>query len=184
MILLNILKKTGKSIQEKWKIYAQIFLAIFFIVVAVHFFSQQKYEFHNIKIVLKKAFFGWVVIGFLITLLFVLLQGLMYVYSFRAIGKRVSVWRCTVLFLKRNFISIFLPAGGITSLAFFNREIHSKDIKKSHIQASSTIYAVVGILSVVLVAIPALCFSFSTNLAEPNAWIALLILVVFFISLF
>ncbi|WP_447642645.1 MULTISPECIES: flippase-like domain-containing protein [Chitinophagaceae] len=172
------------SIKKKWKIYLQVALAVFFIIVAARFFSEQKYEVRSIKNVLRQSSWDWVVVGVVLTLAFVVLQGLMYVYSFEAIGKKVSLWRCTILFLKRNFISVFLPAGGITSLAFFNREIHDKNIKKSHIQASSAIYAVVGILSVVLVAIPALCFSFSSDLAEPRAWIALAVLIVFFLLLF
>ena len=184
MHLGNIIHSIKESIVKKWKIYLQIVLAIFFIVMAVRFFSQQKYEFHNIKTVLVRASVDWVVIGVIVTLLFVWLQGLMYAYSFRAIGKRVTIWSCTFLFLKRNFVSVFLPAGGITSLAFFNREIRGKNIKKSHVQASATIYAVVGILSVLLVAIPALCFSFSSDLAEPRAWIALLIVILFFALVF
>lgn len=172
------------SIKAKWKIYLQVLLAVFFIIVAIRFFSQQKYEVRDLKNVLEQSSLGWVFAGVFLSLTFVVLQGAMYVYSFCAIGKKVSLWSCTMLFLKRNFISVFLPAGGITSLAFFNREIKNAHIKKSHIHASSTIYAIVGILSVVLVAIPALCFSFSSDLAEPRAWVALVVLMAFFMLLF
>ncbi len=182
---LNLsIKPILTSIKTKWKIYLQILLAIFFIIVAIRFFSQQKYEVRDLKNVLEQSSLGWVYAGVFLSLAFVVLQGAMYVYSFLAIGKKVSLWNCTILFLKRNFISVFLPAGGITSLAFFNREIKNSHIKKSHIQASSTIYAIVGILSVVLVAIPALCFSFSSDLAEPRAWIALAVLIAFFVLLY
>lgn len=182
---LSVLAKNVKaSIKNKWKIYAQVLLGIFFLIVAIRFFSQQKNEFHQTKSILERASIGWVLIGIAITCFFILLQGWMYVYSFRSIGKKVGLWSCTLLFLKRNFVSVFLPAGGITSLVFFNREIRSKEIKKAHIQASSTIYAVVGILSVVLVAIPALCLSLGSDLADPKAWIALLVLVSFFAFLF
>ena len=175
---------TLASLKNKWKIYLQVLIAVFFIIVAIRFFSQQKYEVRDLKNVLEHSSPGWFITGVVLSLAFVVLQGFMYVYSFRAIGKKVSLWNCTLLFLKRNFISVFLPAGGITSLAFFNREIRTAHIQKSHIRASSTIYAVVGILSVVLVAIPALCFSFSYDLAEPRAWVALSVLVVFFALLY
>lgn len=173
-----------KTIRKEWKIVLQVLLAIFFIIVAVRFFSQQKYELHDIENVMERASVGWGIAGVFFSLAFIVLQGMMYVYSFRAIGKKVGLWGCTILFLKRNFVSVFLPAGGITSLAFFNKDIKNKSIQKSHIQASSTIYAIVGILSVLVVAIPALCFSFSSDLAEPRAWIALGVLVIFFLLLY
>ncbi|HYK75913.1 MAG TPA: phosphatidylglycerol lysyltransferase domain-containing protein, partial [Daejeonella sp.] len=53
-------------------------------------------------------------------------------------------------------LSVFLPAGGFSSLAFFTKRIESRGISLSRIHLASTIYAFCGILSVVLVAIPVL----------------------------
>ncbi len=79
----------------------------------------------------------------------------MYVFAFASGRNKVSLIDSIILFIKRNFISVFLPAGGISSLAFFTGAIESKEIKKTQIHFASSIYGFIGILSVVIVAIPA-----------------------------
>jgi phosphatidylglycerol lysyltransferase len=61
----------------------------------------------------------------------------MYVYAFRAVHSAISIKDGVKLFLKRNLISVFLPGGGVTSLAFFNQEIERKGISKTRINFAS-----------------------------------------------
>jgi phosphatidylglycerol lysyltransferase len=78
---------------------------------------------------------------------------------------KLKLWDAIILFLKRNFISVFLPAGAVSSLAFFSNEIEKKGITRTQVYFASSIYAFVGILSVVIVAIPAFCL-----LYREGAW--------------
>jgi phosphatidylglycerol lysyltransferase len=109
--------------------------------------------------VLIAAKWQWILIGIGLTAIYILLQGQMYVFAFASARNKVSLIDSTILFIKRNFISIFLPAGGISSLAFFTSSIENKGIKKTQIHFASSIYGFIGILSVVVVAIPAFIYA-------------------------
>jgi phosphatidylglycerol lysyltransferase len=98
---------------------------------------------------------------------------LMYVTSFSTVHCKVSLISATILFLKRNFISVFLPAGGVSSLAFFAGEIEKKGITKTQIHFASSVYGFVGILSVVIVAVPAFFFALLTGTIGSSEWYAL-----------
>ena len=71
-------------------------------------------------------------------------------------------------------MSFFLPAGGISSLAFFTDGLQKQGIKKSQIHFASSIYGFVGILSVVIVAIPVFIFSMVDGSVNVGDWMALL----------
>ena len=97
----------------------------------------------------------------------------MYVTSFASIELKLKLWDAIILFLKRNFISVFLPAGAVSSLAFFSNEIEKKGITRTQVYFASSIYAFVGILSVVIVAIPAFLFAVSGGSIGMGKWYAL-----------
>ena len=85
----------------------------------------------------------------------------------------LKLWDAIILFLKRNFISVFLPAGAVSSLAFFSKNIEKKGITRTQVYFASSIYAFVGILSVVIVAIPAFLFVVSGGSIGMGKWYAL-----------
>lgn len=160
-------------LKKNWRIYSQVIFGILLIVLALYFLKGERQELHGIKDVVKQGQPFWSVIAILLTAVYVVLQGAMYYYSFIAVGQRVSLVACIVLFLKRNFISVFLPAGGVTSLAFFTQSIENEGVKKTHIQAASTIYGVIGIVSVVIVAIPIGLMSLSEGYFGSHEWCSL-----------
>lgn len=144
-----------------------------FIGLAVWFFNHQKTELHSVGQVLFDANRGWIAAGLVLVILYILLQGMMYVASFASVNAKLNLWDAIILFLKRNFISVFIPAGGISSLAFFSNTIIKKGISKSQVYFASSIYAFVGILSVVIVAIPAFLFAVSGDDKGLTKWYAL-----------
>ena len=141
----------------------QFFLAIFMLLMAIYFIRQQHLEVVNINRQLKNANGLYILIGIILTIIYLLAQAKMYVHSFRALNKNISLFTALILFLKRNLVSLFLPAGGFTSLAFFTTELEEKDISKSKIYLASTLYGFCGILSVVFVALPVLAFALLTT---------------------
>lgn len=145
------------------KFFWQAILAIFMFGTAIFFIKDQHIEIFQIEEQLAKANLYYIFVGLFLTLVYVLAQGQMYVHSFRALNVNVSLWQATSLFLKRNLISVFLPAGGFSSLAFFTKTLSEDGISKSKIHLSSTIFAFCGILSVVIVAIPVLGIALLTT---------------------
>jgi len=149
------------------KFFWQFILAVFMLGMAVFFIRNQQVEVIQITRQLDTAVPLYVVMGILLSGIYIVAQGQMYVHSFKALNVDISLGNAIKLFLKRNLISVFLPAGGFSSLIFFTREIEEKGISKSKIHLSSTLFAFCGILSVVVVGIPVLGIALlSTRLGQ------------------
>ncbi|MDR3705364.1 MAG: phosphatidylglycerol lysyltransferase domain-containing protein [Paludibacteraceae bacterium] len=172
------LKKIEKGkfgfIYENWKQIVQFIIASFFVALGIWFFNHQQAEFGQIENTLKCSKPGYLVLGGLLVIVYIYLQGLMYQTSFGAVNKKVSILSTVILFLKRNFISVFIPAGGVTSLAFFTGAIEKKGISKTKIHFASSIYAFVGILSVIIIAVPIFIYALFMGFKSSNEWIALI----------
>jgi phosphatidylglycerol lysyltransferase len=163
---------------ENKKIIFQFVFTLFFIVVGIWFIQSEKSELTQVTNVLGSARWEWVLVGLLITAIYILLQGIMYVFAFASIRHKVSLIDSTILFIKRNLISVFLPAGGVSSLAFFTGTIEKKGIKSSQIHFASSIYGFIGILSVVIVAIPAFMYAIVEGTVGSGEWYALIAVIV------
>ncbi|WP_143307592.1 phosphatidylglycerol lysyltransferase domain-containing protein [Chitinophaga vietnamensis] len=141
------------------KLHWKELLAVLFILLAIYFFRSQRHELVALVPAIEKADRVWVYAGVIITAVYVLLQALMYVFSFRSVGARLDIFKSTELFLKRNLLSVFLPAGGISSLAYLPQSLRRAHIHKQQIHQASGIYGFVGILSVFLVGIPVVMYA-------------------------
>ncbi|MBC7655393.1 MAG: lysylphosphatidylglycerol synthetase family protein, partial [Oligoflexus sp.] len=164
----------------------QLILAVFMIGMAIFFIKQEHIEVFKIKDQLADSQPVYITLGIILTVIYIAVQGLMYIYSFKALHKQIPFLLAINLFLKRNFVSVFLPAGGFSSLAFFTKDIENKGITKSQIHLASTIFGFCSVLSVVLVAIPVLGIALlytKLGTAELLGFIFLLILTGFFIFL-
>jgi phosphatidylglycerol lysyltransferase len=171
-------------IQGNGKIIAQFIFASFFIGIGVWFIKHEKEELFQISNVLTSANWKWLILGLVLVVVYFFLQGLMYKASFATVRSNVSFKDAIVLFLKRNFISVFLPAGGISSLAFFTKAIEKKGIKETNIFFASSIYGFIGILSVVIVAIPAFLFALLESTIDSGEWYAFGTLILLFVGVF
>ncbi|RAJ87333.1 phosphatidylglycerol lysyltransferase [Chitinophaga dinghuensis] len=142
------------------KLHWKELLAVLFILLAIYFFRSQRHELKALIPAIEQADRVWVIIGVAITGAYILLQAAMYVFSFRSVGSRLNIVRSTELFLKRNLLSVFLPAGGISSLAYLPQSLRREQhLHKQQIHQASGIYGFVGILSVFLVGIPVVLYS-------------------------
>lgn len=139
--------------------------------MAAYFIRQQQSELIHIRQQLLQAHWGWMLIGFILVGFFLLFQGWMYQSAFQSLSTRVKLRTVVILFLKRNIVSVFLPAGGMSSLAFFTGGLEEEGVNKSQIHTASTIYGICAILSVVVVAIPVLIYAFlQDQLQGPEIW--------------
>lgn len=156
--------------------YFKEILAFLFLLFAFYFFRQQRVEIGQMRSVLLTSNMYFVLLGVIVTILYILLQALMYIFSFRAVNSRISLAEALRLFLKRNLVSVFLPGGGVTSLAFFNEDLEHKGIPKSHIGFASYIFGMAGFASLALVALPVVIYLSVTKRGADETWIALIII--------
>jgi phosphatidylglycerol lysyltransferase len=161
-----------KNLLKSRNYYLKEILAFLFLLLAIYFFRQQQSDIVQSVNVLKNIELSYFFLGLLVTVLYILLNGLMYVYAFRAVQSNITLTDGLKLFLKRNLISVFLPGGGVTSLAFFNQEIERKGVSKTRINFASYIYAVVGIASLALVAFPVLVYLAIVRSSTASSWLA------------
>ena len=166
------------------KIITQFIITLFFLGVAIWFVKQEQTELSQIKNSFTNAKLPWIIAGFFTTILYILLQGLMYITSFSAIGVSIKLKQALSLFLKRNFISVFIPAGGVTSLYFFTESIIEKGVEKVQVHLASTIYGFIGILSVVIVGIPLFIYTLLNGTIASSEWIGMSMIILLIIILF
>jgi phosphatidylglycerol lysyltransferase len=170
------------------KFFLQLILAIFMVGMAVFFLSHEHLEVLKIRDQLADCDPFYLALGLVLTVFYILFMGLMYVFTFRSIGKKVSLKSTVKLYLKRNVVSVFLPAGGFSSLLFFTKEVESEGASKSQIHLASTLFGFMSIMSVVVIAIPILGYTIwqrSVQAAALWGFVALLALtIVFFLFLF
>jgi phosphatidylglycerol lysyltransferase len=141
------------------KIHLKELLAVLFILVGIYFFRQERHELRSIIPALKNSNVHWIGIGVFMTLIYILLQTGMYVFSFASIRVKIKWIIALELFLKRNFISVFLPAGGVTALAYMPGSLRRNVIHKKEVHQASGIYAFIGIFSLFLVGLPIIIYA-------------------------
>ncbi|MGB8491072.1 MAG: phosphatidylglycerol lysyltransferase domain-containing protein [Bacteroidales bacterium] len=174
-------------IRDNSRLITQFVFATLVISLGTWFLRHQHSELIQIKRVLLNAHANYVLIGIGVTVTYILLQGFMYKMAFASVRKKVPLYLTTLLYLKRNLISIFMPAGGVTSLAFFSDDIEKTGITKSKVLFASSIYAFIGFLSIILVAVPVFIYSMAkgvTGVGELLALAGMIAIVSFFYVLF
>lgn len=115
-----------------------------------------------------------------VTGVYLLLNGLIYVYGFRSAGARVPLAEAIQLWLRRNFLSVFLPAGGVAALAFYNRPLRRETptrpaLTEQQIYTGALVYIVVGYGSLLVVALPVLALGLGKGVLN-NAYASVLAL--------
>jgi phosphatidylglycerol lysyltransferase len=183
-ILLQLKTYKIPFLQENKKLIIQFIFTIFFIGLGIWFIRHEESELQNVRNIVFTSNGYWVISGILLSFFYLFLHGFMYSESFKSIGCKITIWRGTLLFLKRNFISVFLPAGGVSSLAFFTGDIEKEGITKTQIHLASSIYGFIGILSVIVVAIPAFIYGLIHNSVGGDEWIALLAVLILIVALY
>ncbi len=156
----------------------QLALGVMSILLGVYFYRHERHELHGILRTMGEARSGWVLAGLGLTVVHVFLQAAMYVHSFRAVGGRVGWGEAVRLFVRRNLASVFLPAGGFTSLGLFTRALEERGERRTVIHFASTIYAIAGLVTVVVVAVPVLGYLFLRHGLSSDVGLAFIGLVV------
>lgn len=153
--------KAGK--QFKPAIYWREIIAFIGLFLAFIFFRSERRELQSIVPHLEKADRFWMMTGFIVTGIFFWFQGAMYRKSFAAVRLNLPLLQGMILFLKRNFLSVFLPAGGVSSLAYTPSNIRKNGFNRMQMHQASGIYAFAGLLTVFLAGLPVIIYMASTK---------------------
>ena len=141
----------------------QFTLALIPIVFSIYFIKHEGYELQQSFRLIRQARFLWVLAGLAVTIAYLLVHAGMYVASFASLGAKITFRSAMILSLKRSFISVFLPAGGISSLAFFTQPIEDQGISKTRTHLASSIYGISAFVSLAIIAVPALIILVSSH---------------------
>jgi phosphatidylglycerol lysyltransferase len=151
-------------------------LALLILLLAVLFFRGERKELSAIIPEVKRAGVSSLSILLSLSAAIVILQGGMYRYSFAATGRTLPWPAAIQLFLKRNFLGVFLPAGSVSALAYSPSQLRKSGFTAVQIHQSSALFAFAGLVSVFIVGIPVVIYTQIHEIGLKNAWIALLIL--------
>jgi len=145
------------SIKQHQKIILQVAFGLLFVALGIYFFKHEIGELSDVRGTLAHAKPVWLLWGFVLLCVFLIVQGMMYQQSFKAIHEKIRLSTGINLYLKRNLVSVFLPAGAVTNMFFFNESVERKDgVNKTQIYYASSIFSICSILSGIIIGLPAL----------------------------
>lgn len=149
-------------------------LALLMVLLAVVFFRSERKELQAAIPQVKQADPYWFITGIVITAIYIVFQSGIYRKSFAAIGLRLSWEHAVMLFLKRNFIGVFLPAGGVSALAYSPSQIRRLGFNQSQIHQASGLFGFAGLLTVFIAGLPVVLFTVVHTNQLNYAWLGLL----------
>lgn len=178
--------KISKSIlKSNQKLILEISFGLLFVFLGIYFLKHEQTELIQVKKIVFEASIFYVILGIVFVFLFVVIQGMMYKYSFKTLQKNIPLSTGVLLYLKRNFISVFIPAGFITNMFFFNAEIEKKQgIDKTYIYYASTIFTICSLVSSVLILIPAVILLFLKQGVNASIFLGIAAVSAVFLALF
>lgn len=149
------------------------------ILLAFVFFRSERKELGQIIPHLTTSDPFWILLGLATTIVYVLLQSGIYVSSFASIGLPLKWLDSIELFLKRNFLSIFLPAGGVSALAYTPSQLRKRGFNKTQISQASGLYGFAGLSTVFIVGLPVLILvTLSPDMHMKSAWAGLIFTII------
>jgi phosphatidylglycerol lysyltransferase len=110
--------------KQHWRSLVAILLILLFIV----FLASEKLEFIEIETLLRHVHVGYLFLALVVSCLYIATQSLLLQESIHLIGKYVPLRSAIALYLKRFFISTFIPTG--FTVAQFT---YAKDLKKYNV---------------------------------------------------
>jgi len=166
------------------KIHLKEIFAALMILLAIVFFRSERSELQSIWPQITHSDSKWIFTGCVVTLIYILLQAGIYRQTFATISIRVKWPHTIVLFLKRNLLSVFLPAGGISSLAYTPSQIRNAGLSKTQVHQASGLYGFVNLLSVIIVGLPIIVISVLHTPLIKHTWMPVIATCAFILLLF
>ena len=161
-----------------YKTYWREVLAVFMLLVAIIFFRSERKELQSIIPSIEYAHPLWLFMGLILTVLYIILQAGIYKKSFSAIGLALEWGKAIILFLKRNFVSVFLPAGSVSSLAYSPSQIRKAGFNQTQVHQASALFWFAGMLTIFIAGLPVLIYTVYHQSRFQHAWLGLILVAV------
>jgi phosphatidylglycerol lysyltransferase len=159
-------------------------LAVLMLLLAIVFFRSERKELSAIIPHIQQANPFWLLLAVFITVITYFFQAGMYRQSFAAISFPLHWWRSIELYLKRNFLGVFLPAGTVSALAYSPPQIRKAGFTKLQINQASGLFGFAGLVSVFIAGLPVIIYTFLSKGQFRNSWMGLLIVLLIITILF
>lgn len=98
--------------------------------------------------------------------------------AFAAVNLKLPWIHATVLFLKRNFVSIFLPAGGVSVLAYSPSQIRKHGFHQSDVYQASGLFGFAGLMTVFIAGLPVVVYTMVSTTKFKDSWLGLVAVLV------
>jgi phosphatidylglycerol lysyltransferase len=179
---MQIKESNFSGIQVKF--IMQIAFSLLPIAFCIYFIKHEGYQLNQSFDLIGQSNLLLIVAAALVTIVYVIIHGYMYKESYKALRADLPLSSMILLSLKRNFISVFLPAGGISSYVFFTREIEDRGVSKIRIHLASVVYGISGFASLILIALPAILLLSLKHDLSTNILLAFILVILLFLLMF
>ncbi len=166
------------------KTYWKEILAILMLLLAIVFFRSERKELQAIIPQIRQSNSYWIIAGMLLTLVYIFFQSGIYKQSFAAVSLNLKWENGLILFLKRNFISVFLPAGGVSALAYSPSQLRRQGFSTIQVHQASGLFGIAGMLTVFIAGLPVVVYTVLSSGKFADSWWGLLFVVAVVVSLF
>ncbi len=168
------------SNKHDYQLILQVSVGIIFVLLGIYFIRNEQTELHAVRYNLVHANSIWIILGLVFVFVYVWIQGLMYQVSFAATGHRIHITTGVLLYIKRNLISVFLPAGVLTNMIFYNKSVEKREgVDKTRIYQASSIFTLCSIATGIFVGIPGIVWLLLKNQFAQSMAIGFVLLMVF-----
>jgi len=165
------------------KVIFQSIIGVLTFVTVFLFVRHEKAEVLQIKGILSQAYPIYIILGLCLSLCFVLVQGLMYKHSFKAVGSEVSLITCVILYLKRFVVGIFIPGGGLANLLFFSKDVEREGVSAPKVLQASSLFLSISVTTGIIFIIPFLLYVIRSSHLQGSSLMWLMLSLAFLILL-
>ncbi|MEP7268918.1 MAG: phosphatidylglycerol lysyltransferase domain-containing protein [Saprospiraceae bacterium] len=158
-------------------------IALLMLLLGIVFFRSERKELHAIIPQIQQAHTGWLALGVLFTFLYVLFQSGIYKLSFSSIGCSITWVNAISLYIKRNLISIFLPVGNISALAYTPDQIRKAGIHQTQINQASGLFSFIGLFTTLLIGVPISIFAIAGKYESKTIMWSLAVVIIIIIAI-
>jgi phosphatidylglycerol lysyltransferase len=141
------------------KIHWKELVAVLFILFGVYFFRQERHELRMLVPFLRKANSAWILTGIAVTFIYIFSQSVFLLFSFKSVKVHLRFTSSLVVFLKRDFISVFVPGGGAAAFAYLPSMMRKEQIEQRKIFQAAGINSIIGTLTVIIVGLPVIIYA-------------------------
>ncbi len=147
-------------------------LSLVFLVLFGLFLRSERQDIHALRLLLPQTRLSFLGIGVLVTLAYIVLQGQFYRYCYQITGHTFPLVQAIQLYLKRFFLSSFIPAGATVSQYTFTKDMKAHDIGEMESHLTATLYLLIGATTYIVLLIPTLLYLLITSQLTVIMWLA------------